>query len=495
MALPTRGDDTAPNAPDPRDTSFYPRHRLNQTITHCDLHHNNLGYSGTMGNATHVVHNNFYGNTTGIATDSFFAGGHPGFPQNSSVFEKNNIYSNNFNDYHYPASYPENKKVESTVGVPLGTGILIAGGNDDLVRGNRIYDNWRRGTMLLAVPDALSCPPGTQTCTSQNPASTSYDTEYHNNTMGLAPGGNVKLNGVDFWWDEFPNNTGDCWSHNIGPDGTNASWTGDPQRFPQPNRSVPHFLPEDCATSVGTGNPDKEAVLAYCANAAIGDTSCEWYTQPPRPGTKAAKTFTQREAQRAKALVVANRFRAPACELVSTTHQLLGLPQPTMRPPFAEGIATGAWRGVGAPVDGPLGIRERLGRLGARGRLVCLAAVVLMAALATAGYVAERPFEAGPTPDAPGTAFLGTATCADWQAAGDARRLTMIGALATAATQPDPENPGATLSEGAAYGLFERACATRASRPVLLYETYNRAASMSAARAAGTSGFGTSTHR
>jgi hypothetical protein len=316
---PDTGDDTAPNAPDPRDTSFYPKHRLNQKITHCDLHHNNLGYSGTMGNATHVVDNNFYDNTTGIATDSFFAGGHPGFPQDSSVFEKNRIYSNNFNDYHYPQNYPEDRKVESAVGVPLGTGILIAGGNDDIVRGNRIYDNWRRGTMLLAVPDALSCPPGGQTCTPENASSTSYDNRYYHNTMGLTPSGNVKWNGVDFWWDEFPDDTGNCWYDNKGPDGTNASWTGDPERFPQHGMSVPHFLPEACGSSVGTGNPQKEAVLAYCANASIGDQSCEWYTKPPKPGTAAAAKYQQTQEDRAQRIVAANRLSAPTCQLVRTT--------------------------------------------------------------------------------------------------------------------------------------------------------------------------------
>src|SRR6185503_13006439 len=189
----------APDSGAQHDSDFYPDPRLNQEITRCDLHHNNLGYSGTMGNATHVDHNNFYDNTTGIATDSFFAGGHPGFPQDSSVFEHNRIYSNNFNDYHYPQNYPESRKVESAVGVPLGTGILIAGGNDDIVRDNRIYDNWRRGTMLLAVPDALSCPPGSGSCTPSNPSSTSYDNEFHGNTLGKAPGGKVLRNGVDFW--------------------------------------------------------------------------------------------------------------------------------------------------------------------------------------------------------------------------------------------------------------------------------------------------------
>ena len=316
---PETDDDTAPNAPDKRDASFYPRARLNQKITRCDLHHNNLGYSGTMGNATHVVHNNFYGNTAGIATDSFYAGGHPGFPQSGAVFEKNKIYSNNFDDYHYPDGYPEDRKVESAVGVPIGTGILIAGGNDDVVRGNRIYDNWRRGAMLLAVPDAISCPPGEKTCTPANPSSTSYDNRFFDNSMGRTPSGKPNPNGVDFWWDEFPSATGNCWYANSGPDGTGSSWTGDPQRFSQPGMSAPHYLPEDCGTSLGYGNPEKEAVLVNCAEASTGDTSCEWYAKPGRPGTKAAARYDDRQARRARQILASQRLAAPACSLVGST--------------------------------------------------------------------------------------------------------------------------------------------------------------------------------
>jgi len=68
---PETGDDTAPNAPDKRDTSFYPWARLNQKITRCDMHHNNMATSGTMGNAVHIVHNNVYRNAAGLVTDSF----------------------------------------------------------------------------------------------------------------------------------------------------------------------------------------------------------------------------------------------------------------------------------------------------------------------------------------------------------------------------------------------------------------------------------------
>ena len=316
---PETDDDTAPNAPDKRDTSFYPRARLNQKITHCDLHHNNMATSGTMGNAVHIVHNNVYDNAAGLVTDSFYAGGHPGFPQSGAVFEKNNIYSNNFDVYHYPKGYPDRRKVHSAVGVPLGTGVVIAGGNDDVVRDNNIYDNWRRGAMLLAVPDAISCPPGTQTCTPANPTSTSFDNRFYDNRLGRAPNGAVKPNGVDFWWDEFPTDTGNCWYSNRGPNGTDASWTGDPQRFAAPGRSIPGFMPEDCGTSLGTGDSAKEAMLAYCAETSIGDTNCDWYARPPKPGTAAAARYERRQERTSRMILASERLKAPACGLIGST--------------------------------------------------------------------------------------------------------------------------------------------------------------------------------
>jgi hypothetical protein len=139
--------------------------------------------------------------------------------------------------------------------------------------------------------------------------------------MGRAPSGSTKPNGVDFWWDEFPSNTGDCWHDNVGTDGTNASWTGDPQRFATPGMSVPGFLPEDCSapTNVGTGDPVKEAVLLNCANVAIGDPSCEWYTKPPKPGTAAAARYRRAQANRAQRILAEQQLSAPACDLVGTT--------------------------------------------------------------------------------------------------------------------------------------------------------------------------------
>lgn len=116
--------------------------------------------------------------------------------------------------------------------------------------------------------------------------------------------------------------------------------------------------------------------------------------------------------------------------------------------------------------------------------LSALAAAVL-AACAIAALRLAAASEPAASPPRPGTAYLGTATCADWLGAGPGRRAAIVAALATATTAPDPENRGATLARGQAYLVFDRACANRVSRSFLLYEIYNRAASFGAAGAAG----------
>jgi hypothetical protein len=312
----------APDTGEQRDPSFYPERRLNQTITQCDSHHNNLGYSGTMGNATHVVNNNFYDNTTGIATDSFYAGGHPGYPQDSAVFEGNRIYSNNFNVYG-PKS-----DVESRVPVPIGVGILIGGGNFDEVTKNYIFDNWKRGTMLMAVPDAISCAPnpdaGAPACTPQQAATTSNGNRYYDNTMGRSPAGQQMPNGVDFWWDEFPTNQRNCWGPNVGVDGTPASITSDPPRAPG-DATTPGYLPvKDCdsAASAGRGNPQKETVLGACAadfeQGSYDSTVCDWFTPPEKPGSpQAQQQLAQQQAAAVQAAGTGDPFKLPSlCNLL-----------------------------------------------------------------------------------------------------------------------------------------------------------------------------------
>jgi Right handed beta helix region len=268
-----------------RDTSWYPTFRYSQEIRYCDSHHNSSGYSGTDGNATFLHDNNFYDNALGFTTDVFTAPGHPGFPQDSDLIVRNKFYSNNFNPY------VAGSDVVPSVPVPVGTGLWIAGGNDNIVRYNYFYDNWRRGTMVFAVPDQVVCGPAGIDPTllagcnpTAVPPSTSYRNQFYGNVMGRSPTGEVLPNGTgdvatgrtDFWWDQYLGNTGNCWHDNTGKDGTAASVTSTP---PAP------LLPSACDnTSIGTIGPAQEPELLNClADIEFDTSSCPWFTTPSKP--------------------------------------------------------------------------------------------------------------------------------------------------------------------------------------------------------------------
>jgi len=269
-----------------RNVAFYPTARISQTVQYCDLHHNTGGFSGTNSHATLVSHNNFYDNSLGFTTDVFTAAGHPGFPQDGNVIEYNNFYSNNFN------SFEEGSDVAPFIGAPVGTGLWLAGGNDNVVRGNRFYDNWRRGLMLFAVPDATVCGPVLGDTTTPIPGcsplgiSTSYRNKFSGNIMGVSPTGAVMPNGTDFWWDSFPTNTGNCWWGNTAAPGKKVTSNG--------------ILP-NCAngtlpgTSIGLGNVIAEAELVAClagytiSGYPTGEPLiCSWPKTPSKPGSAAA---------------------------------------------------------------------------------------------------------------------------------------------------------------------------------------------------------------
>ena len=319
----------APQTGDYRDEDFYPQKRFNTVIKRCDLHGSAMGYSGSMGNSVRVTHNRFYGNANGLTTDTISAPGHPGFPADGMKVDHNWFYANNLDIYRPDPPF------EPFVPQAIGTGIMWPGMNDGTFTKNWVFDNWRHGTLLLAVPDAVAggpegnvdseihCP-GTVLETVAL-ASTSCDNRYFGNHMGQVPpgfephpgltkfGNKTTLksspaqapNGVDFWWDQFPTNDGNCWYDNKGPDGTRASLTGDPPLSPAPGTSVPLFLPEDCSTSIGSvvTYPVKGLILLTCfaqfeAGEAGSDPSpCYWYEMPSQPNSAAARADQRRQTR------------------------------------------------------------------------------------------------------------------------------------------------------------------------------------------------------
>jgi hypothetical protein len=139
--------------------------------------------------------------------------------------------------------------------------------------------------MLFAVPDATICgpvigTPGAVPGCDPTKFSTSYNDQFYGNTMGVAPDGSVQPNGVDFWWDAYLTNTGNCWYGNTAAPGMQI--TGSPTNLP------------DCAggtnpgSSMGIGDVGNELELTTCFAAEVNGynydpSKCGWFATPPRP--------------------------------------------------------------------------------------------------------------------------------------------------------------------------------------------------------------------
>lgn len=253
-------------------------------IKYCNSHDNALGYSGTAGNSVYAHDNFFHHNATGIATDSVFPD-HPGLPQDHGRFEDNWIFSNNVNFYEkyvhtgicdLPAAERgyEDGTVCPVIPAPVGTGMMIAGGNYNFIARNYVFDNWRSGFMLFGVPAAVrdEMDPSKQ-------FDTSNFNNYVNNFMGISPLVGADRNGIDFWWDD--QGEGNCWQGNVGPNG--AAVTS--------NTMYPFGLPT--CTSGGSRpiplNPFKQGPLVPCVTYDRSDETfrdppgCTWFDTPTEP--------------------------------------------------------------------------------------------------------------------------------------------------------------------------------------------------------------------
>ena len=69
-----------------------------------------------------LTRNHGYGNAAGIAGDTLSPAGHPGFPQDSDLVERNRFYTNNFNPYDPKSDIkPGSRVLLGTTGTPVST--------------------------------------------------------------------------------------------------------------------------------------------------------------------------------------------------------------------------------------------------------------------------------------------------------------------------------------------------------------------------------------
>lgn len=242
--------------------------RLSVEVRRCRSTGNLIGYSGSAGDSVYVHDNEFSGNATGAMLDS--ATKAAGMPQNHAMFVANQVFGNNADPYQSCLSRPAASRHCPARAVPVGTGMLLAGGDANTYAGNFVYDNWRYGVAQYWIPAARR---GVNDPAKQR--DTSHDNRYIGNLMGVTPAGKAAPNGVDFWWDEQGDRN--CWQNNASSWGTPRT---DPAALPTCDRPPP---PGPYAQQ---GNPAKTAVVTACA-AYAGDgrapAGCTWLTRPARP--------------------------------------------------------------------------------------------------------------------------------------------------------------------------------------------------------------------
>ncbi|HEX7740604.1 MAG TPA: hypothetical protein VF426_13250, partial [Marmoricola sp.] len=114
--------------------------------------------------------------------------------------------------------------------------------------------------------------------------STSFDNKFYGNTMGLSPAGKKMPNGVDFWWDSFPTNTGNCWYQNKAGSGKVVT--------------SPSSLPSNCKNSIGLGTgtaqgTQNELELVGCFGglelSGYNANVCPWFNSPTKPAMISAR--------------------------------------------------------------------------------------------------------------------------------------------------------------------------------------------------------------
>jgi hypothetical protein len=233
------------------DTS--PLGRFSAVIRRCKMHHNALGFSGTQGTSVQITECEVTDNAIGLSFNS--QNDHPNFPQRRSQVDHNDIHHNNFDIYAATSDVPPGGPARDFFHYPIGAGVWIIGGEDNVVRDNRIHDNQVYGAVLAG--NGLEAPIPAEVHRNQyvgNLMGADAGNGAGPNGLGFPPGGDFAPGGGDFFWDETGNDN--CW----GPNGT--SFTSSPSPIPGP-------CPAPNTGAVIFPPPEKLALLLSCTMEQI----------------------------------------------------------------------------------------------------------------------------------------------------------------------------------------------------------------------------------
>jgi hypothetical protein len=255
----------------------------NTILDRAHAENSDLGYSGTNSGGHLVIQNSeFDNNQSGFVTNSQNNDDAPS-PQDGAcpnggtgptgthscwLFTKNSVHDNN---------NPNVPTTGSAEAGPVGSGVVIAGGRNDTVSGNAIYNNGAWGVLLVPYPATEEPPPiahcqggieteieGQHVCYFDD-----WGNEVANNTL-TNNGFFGNQSNVDLAEISNLNNPGNCWHGNTDTSGTVTSEPKFIQSPPHSECGIPDSG-EPLASSLGAQVACDTGFFAECPNTVVAN--------------------------------------------------------------------------------------------------------------------------------------------------------------------------------------------------------------------------------
>jgi hypothetical protein len=219
----------------------------NSILDHAHAQNSDLGYSGTNSGGHLIIQNSeFDNNQSGFVTNSQNNDDAPS-PQDGAcpkggtgptgthscwLFTKNSVHDNN---------NPNVPTTGAAAAGPVGSGVVISGGRNDMVVGNHIYNNGAWGVLLVPYP-ATEEPPPVAHC--QGGVGTTFEGKtvcYYDDWGNEVANNTLTNNGffgnqanVDLAEISNLQNPGNCWHGNVN---TGGAVTSEPKAIQSPPHS------------------------------------------------------------------------------------------------------------------------------------------------------------------------------------------------------------------------------------------------------------------
>jgi parallel beta-helix repeat protein len=249
-----------------------------------------LGYSGTNSKYVKIVESAFYNNGAGIVPNTLDSEGFE--PNGWNVFERNDVFWNNYNYFLAGSSF---KTVSAglgelsglTINYPTGSGFLLYGGANNIVRQNNVFGNYKWGIASFSGP-------GEAFVANEGNDAKNINNQILENTMGR---GGADPNGeYDFLNDATGG--GNCWAGNSAGS-TFAPGTGavplEKIYPPCPQAqvladSVPSLNLAAGIQVILTETDNPSTILGYAGQSPPQNQQCSWVR--PVPAHPAFESFT-----------------------------------------------------------------------------------------------------------------------------------------------------------------------------------------------------------